>query len=195
MDDYLYRRLFSDLPELQTERLVLRRLCDRDLYDVNEYASSEEVPRFLLWTPHLNLRETRGYLEFMQKRYRKGLHSEWGIVLLESGKVIGTCGFTSIDLQNESCEIGYVLSPAFWGKGYMDEAFEAVLNVAFERLKAHRVHLQILEGNEHSAKFAERHRFRLEGRAVESMLVKGEFRTVLQYALLQSEYEKGRKLK
>lgn len=189
MDDFLYRRLFSDLPELQTARLVLRRLRDADQFDVNEYASTEEVPRFLLWTPHLNLRETKGYLEFMQKRYRKGLHSEWGIVIRDTGKVIGTCGFTSVDLQNESCELGYVLSPSFWGKGYMDEAFEAVLHVAFHDLKAHRATLRILEGNVHSCRFAERHHFRSEGRDVEAMQVKGEFKTVLRYALLKKEYE------
>ncbi len=188
MDDLLYRRLFSDLPDLYTDRLLLRRLRHGDVYDVNEYACLEEVPRYLLWTPHLNLRETQGYLEFMLKRYRKGLHSDWGVTLSDSGKVIGTCGFTAVDLQNESCELGYVLSPAYWGKGYMDEAFAAVLRVAFGTLKAHRVTLRILEHNVPSVRFALRHGFRLEGKAIDALLVKGKYRTVCYYALLREEY-------
>lgn len=188
MDDLLYRRFFSDLPELSTERLVLRRLRNTDLYDVNEYACREEVPRYLLWTPHLNLRETQGYLEFLQKRYRKGQHADWGVALRNTGKIIGTCGFTGVDISNETCELGYVLSPKYWGKGYMDEAFEAVLAEAFDRLKAHRVSLRILEGNEPSIRFALRHGFRFEGKSVDALYVKGAYRTVCHYALLREEY-------
>ena len=193
MDDLLYRRFFSDLPELHTERLLLRKLRSGDVYDVNEYASREEVPRYLLWTPHLNLRETQGYLDFLQKRYRKGLHSDWGIQLRSQpqsgGKIIGTCGFSAVDIPNESCELGYVLSPSHWGKGYMDEAFEAVLDAAFNRLQAHRVTLRILEGNQPSERFALRHGFRLEGKSVEALYVKGVYRTVCHYAMLREEYE------
>ena len=188
MDDLLYRRFFSDLPELCTERLLLRKLRSADVYDVNEYASREEVPRYLLWTPHLNLRETQGYLDFLQKRYRKGLHSDWGVQLKSNGKVIGTCGFSAVDIPNESCELGYVLSPLYWGKGYMDEAFEAVLGATFDRLQAHRVTLRILEGNDPSERFALRHGFRLEGKSVDALYVKGAYRTVCHYALLREEY-------
>ena len=188
MNDYLYRTFFSDLPELHTARLLLRRLRDEDIYDINEYASREEVSAYLGWTAHLNLRETKGYLEFLQKRYRKGLHSEWGITLAESGKVIGTIGFTTVDITNESCELGYVLSSSYWGKGYMDEAVDAVLRVAFHRLEANRVTLTVLEENLPSIRFATRNGFRLEGREVNALYVKGDYRTVCRMAMLKSEY-------
>ncbi len=190
MNDLLYRNLFAALPELSTERLLLRPLREEDVYDVNEYTSNEEVSRFLRWTPHLNLQETKGYLEFMRKRYQKGLHADWAIVLRSTGKVIGNCGFTSVDISNECCELGYVLSPRYWGKGYMDEAFEAILELAFHNLKANRVILKILEGNEPSCRFALRHGFRLEGREVDALMVKGSYRTVLLYAMLESEYSR-----
>ncbi|MBQ0092327.1 MAG: GNAT family N-acetyltransferase [Clostridiales bacterium] len=188
MNDLLYRRLFSDLPTLYTERLVLRRFRSDDLYDVNEYCSKEEVPRFLMWTPHLNLKETQGYLDFMMKRYRKGQNSDFAIALQGSGKVIGNCGFTSVDLNHECCELGYVLSSDYWGKGYMDEAFEALLAAAFDRLEAHRAVLRILDGNDHSVAFAIRHGFRKEGTEQNAFFVKGEYRTVHHFAMLKSEY-------
>lgn len=194
MDDHLYRKLFSDLPTLYTERLVLRKFRTDDLYDVNEYCCKEEVPRYLMWTPHLNLKETQGYLDFMIKRYRKGQNSDFAIALQGSGKVIGNCGFTSVDLQNECCEIGYVLSSDYWGKGYMDEAFEALLSVAFSRLKAHRAVLRILDGNDHSVAFALRHGFREEGTERNALFVKGEYRTFRRFAMLEEEYlERGKR--
>ncbi len=188
MDDLLYRNLFSALPVLTTKRLTLRPFTGADLYDVNEYMSREEVSRYLRWTPHLNLHETRGYLEFIQKRYRKGQHADWAVVLNETGKVIGNCGFTSVDITNECCELGYVLSPDYWGKGYMSEAFSALLEIAFGRLESNRVILRILEGNDVSVRFALQNGFREEGREVNSLMVKGSYRTVLRFAMLKSEY-------
>lgn len=190
MNDLLYRNLFSCLPVLETERLLLRPLAEKDLYDVNEYSSREEVSRYLCWTPHLNLHETKGYLEFLQKRYRKGQHADWGVVLKATEKVIGNCGFTSVDISNECCELGYVLSPDYWGKGYMDEAFAALLETAFKRLEANRVILQILEGNQASVNFALRNGFRMEGREVNALMVKGSYCTVLRFAMLKNEYGK-----
>ena len=190
MDDHQYRKYFSDLPTLYTKRLVLRRFRNDDVCDVNEYSSKEEVPEFLMWSPHLNLKETQGYLDYMMKRYRKGIHSDWAIVLQGSGKVIGNCGFTSVDLVNNCCELGYVLSSDYWGKGLMDEAFESMLSEVFCRLDVHRVILRILDGNVHSSAFAERHGFRSEGTETDALLVKGKYRTVHHYAMLSSEYER-----
>ena len=190
MDDAAYRRYFGDLPELKTERLTLRKLRVADVYDVNAYASREEVAKYLLWTPHLNLQETKGYLEYLSRRYRKGLHADWGVALRESGRIIGTCGVEAVDLANDGCELGYVLSPDYWGKGYMDEAFEAVLDEVFGRLGAHRAALRILEGNRPSEAFALRHGFRFEGASVRSLWVKGAYRTVRHYALLADERRK-----
>ena len=189
MNDLLYRKLFSSLPILRTERLILRKMTRDDLLDINEYASDERLSRFLRWTPHLNLQETKGYIEFMQKRYRKGLHAEWAVALASTGKVIGTCGFSAVDLANETCELGYVLSNAYRKKGYMSEAFCEVLKIAFEVLQAHRVTLQILEGNDDSVRFAERIGFRLEGTAKKALMIKGEYCTVLHYAMLREEYD------
>ena len=73
MDDRQYRKLFSDLPVLETNRLILRKFRAGDLYDINEYSSKEKVPRYLLWTSHLNLKETQGYLDYMFRRYRKAI--------------------------------------------------------------------------------------------------------------------------
>jgi ribosomal-protein-alanine N-acetyltransferase len=189
MDDSLYRTFFTGLPELRTSRLILRRLRNEDVSAVNEYASCPEVSAYLGWTPHLNLQETKGYIEFLQKRYRKGLHSEWGIALADSDKVIGTIGFTNVDITNECCELGYVLSSSYWGKGYMDEAMSAVLRAAFEDLKANRIVLTILEDNLPSIRFASRNGFRQEGREVDALYVKGEYRTVCRMAMLRAEYK------
>ena len=188
MDDSLCRKLFSGLPVLNCGRVILRPYRDADAKDFNEYMREEETARYLLWSPHFNLQDTKGYVDFMLRNYRKNLPSDWAVVLRETGKVIGNCGFTSVETRNECAELGYVLSPAYWGRGLMREAMEGVLSVCFGQLQAHRAVLRIMEENERSRRFAERMGFRLEGTFSRSLLVKGEYRSICVYAMLEDEY-------
>ena len=99
MDEKLYRKTFSNIPTLTTERLVLKQITMEHLYDMYDYSTRNEVARYLSWSPHINIAETRGYIEFLRKQYRKGLCTDWGITLKENGTLIGTCGFSAVDTK------------------------------------------------------------------------------------------------
>ena len=62
MDTVKLRRVFASLPVLETERLVLRRITQENAYDMFAYASLSDVTKYLLWSPHINIDETRGYI-------------------------------------------------------------------------------------------------------------------------------------
>lgn len=188
MNDLLYKKLFAHMPTVEYGKALLRPYRDSDVRDFNEYMCEEPVSRYLMWYPHLNLQDTKGYVEFMIRNYKKALPSDWAVVDPATGKVIGNCGFSNVDLRSESAELGYVLSPAFWGKGIMDDAMTGVLHVCFEILEAHRAFLRILDGNGHSRAFAERMGFRCEGLSVSSVFIKGEYQSVWNYAMLEQEY-------
>ena len=70
-----------DLPALESERLLLRRLCMRDAPDIYDYSRDAEVARHVLWTAHTSPSESRSYIRYMLRRYRLGEPSSWGIVL------------------------------------------------------------------------------------------------------------------
>ena len=110
-------KIFSKIPVLRTERLVLRGLRATDASDMFEYAGKEPVTEYLLWSPHPSERFTRDYLRSIEDRYYIGDFFDWAVTLADSGKMIGTCGFTSIDFKNNSAEIGYVLNPEYHGQG------------------------------------------------------------------------------
>ena len=188
MNDLQYKKLFSHMPTVECGRVCLRPYREDDVRDFNEYMREEAVARYLTWYPHLNLQDTKGYVEFMLRNYKKALPSDWAVVEPVSGKVVGNCGFTSVDLRNETAELGYVLSPAYWGQGLMADAMAATLYVCFEILEAHRATLRIMDGNTHSRDFAERMGFRSEGLAVDAQFIKGEYRSIWNYAMLEQEY-------
>ena len=88
-------RYFWDLPELQTERLLLRRMKKLDYRDMYDYACREDVTQYLTWYPHPNSMYTLRYLTYIVTRYRAGEFFDWAVICKENRKMIGTCGFTT----------------------------------------------------------------------------------------------------
>lgn len=183
--------IISHMPPLSTERLLLRPILTRDADDYFEYARREETSKYLLWSPHLTVSFTRKYLAHLQGLYRRKEFYDLALVDKESGKMIGTCGFSAVDLNNNSAEVGYVLSPDYWGRGLAAEALATLMRFGFCELSLHRLTARILEGNTQSVRVAEKCGFRHEATHRLSLLVKGEFRTVLEYAILRNEWMIG----
>ncbi len=179
-----------NMPTIKTERLVLRKMTPLDAKDMYEYSSKSEVTKYLSWTEHESEEYTRQYLKFLKSKYKKGEYLDWGITLKSTGKLIGTCGFTSIDLSNSKGEIGYVLNPEYSGNGYATEAVKAVLEYAFFTLKLNRMEARVMEGNLPSVKLLEKIGMTFEGRGEEEIFVKGEYKNILHYSLLKDRFKR-----
>ena len=188
MKKELICRIFSHMPQLETERLILRRMRVGDEEDMYAYARRSEVTRYLLWSPHPDLCYTRDYLRYLATRYATGSFYDWAIVLKSNDRMIGTCGFTSFDAAHDAAEIGYVLNPDYRGQGIAPEAVRAVLAFGFERLALHRIEARFIEGNAASLRVMEKVGMFFEGYRREAMLIKGSYRTIGYCSILDSEY-------
>ena len=135
MNERKIRKLMLSSIPLIGDRITLRYIGLSDAYDMYEYASLPEVCEYLLWSPHINLTATEGYIEYINERYKKGLYADLAVVLNDTGKMIGTCGFALLDLKEKFGEIGYVLSPFYRKKGYMSEAVDMILKFSFDMHK------------------------------------------------------------
>lgn len=185
--DILYK-LFSHIPTLETDRLILRGMRVSDTEDMFEYARCPSVTQYLTWNPHTDPAETREYLTYVGQRYRTGDFYDWAVVDRESGHMIGTCGFTSFNCPHDTAEIGYVLNPAYQGKGLATEAVRRVLDFGFDELGLHRIEAHFMEGNDASRRLMERVGMTFEGYARESMRIKGRFCTIGTCAILRYEH-------
>ena len=180
--------LFKRIPDLSTERLLLRKIRLTDASDMFEYSKNPDVTKYLLWDPHPNVEHTRNYIDYLQDRYRDGKYYDWAVILKSSGKMIGTCGFSSISPEHRSAEVGYVLNPAFRGQGIAGEALSAVLDFAFRKMALNRVEAKCVEENGSSERVMQKVGMTFEGVARSALLVKGEFRNIKIYSMLRSEY-------
>ncbi len=176
------------LPTITSKRLVFRKMLPSDDEDMFEYAQNPAVTRYLLWEPHISKKFTRSYLRFIQSQYSAGTFFDWALTLAENGKMIGTCGFSYIDKENNSAEVGYVLNPSYWGRGIASEALFRVMEFGFIELDLNRIYVRIMEGNTASERVAVRCGMRHEATLRKSMFIKNEYRTIKIYALLREEF-------
>ena len=181
-------RIFSNIPILQTERLTLRRLMVSDTLDMYEYSRNEDVTRYLTWDAHPDASYTREYLQYLGTHYNVGDFFDWAVVLNSEDKMIGTCGFTRFDYNNNSGEVGYVINPAYRGHGIADEAVRAVMQFGFETLRLNRIEAKFIEGNSASMRVMEKTGMTFEGYHRSSMLIKGSYKTIAVCAILRDEY-------
>lgn len=180
--------VFSRIPTIMTERLILRRMKPTDADDMFDYAKRHEVTEYLRWYPHQSKKYTSDYLRYVSARYNLGDFYDWAVVEKESGRMIGTCGFTSFDLPHDSAEIGYVLNPDFHGNGYATEAATRVIEFGFSELGLHRIEARFMKENTASLHVMEKLGMTLEGYRRDGMLIKQQYRTIGVCSILKDEW-------
>ncbi len=188
MKKELVYKMFSHIPTIETERFILRKIRLDDVDDVFEYSSSYEVTKYLSWSPHPDKEYTYEYLSYLQERYKMGDFYDWAVVCKDTGKMIGTCGFTRFDFRNNSAEVGYVINADYHGQGIGTEVLARVIRFGFERLELNRIECRFMIENAASRRVMEKNRMIFEGVMRHSMLIKGEYRNIGICSLLSSEY-------
>ena len=178
-------KLFSRIPTLYTDRLILRRIQPTDVDDIYEYAQDMLVTKYLLWNPHCDKSYTRRYVNYIDKKYKKCEFYDWGIEY--GNKMIGTCGFTSFDIDNNSAEIGYVLNRCYWNLGIATEAVGRVISFGFDVLGLNRISARYMIGNEKSEGVMKKNGMEFEGVLRSAVLAKGKYVDVGIYSIIRKE--------
>lgn len=122
---------------LTTERLVLRRLTERDLDDLNRMLGSKTVMRYYPepWSPA----KVSAWLERQLASYSENGFGIWAIELAD-GTFVGECGLIWQTVEGtRDVEIGWHVLPEHWRKGYASEAAAAARDHAFEGIGLERV--------------------------------------------------------
>ena len=181
--------IFRDLPELETERLLLRKMRLDDAEAMFVYASDPEVTRYVLFETHRSVEDSKSFLRLALEGYERGDFGGWGVVLKDSGAFVGTCGMDAgYAPEHARAELGYVLSREHWGRGLMPEAVRAVIRFGFGRMGLNRVQARCIAENVASARVMEKAGMAYEGTLRESEFIKGAYRDMKLYSILRREY-------
>ena len=170
-----------NFPTLNTPRLTLIEITEKHLNDLFEIFSDEDTMKFYDIWPHQNKERTLLHNQSYQKRYADGTGIRWGISL--NDKLIGTIGF-GWHPQRHFANLGYDLNKAYWGKGIITEAIQAVLKYAFEIEKIHRIEAQTDPKNLASQKVLLKNGFVNEGELRDKMFFRDRYNTVVSFSKL-----------
>ena len=148
----------AELPErIETERLVLRVRTVADAEDIHAYASLPEVSYPAGFPPVKTLEDEIYYLEHIlpERNEKNNLPAGYGIVAKGTDKVIGSVDFPRRH-EDDVLEIGYILHPDYWGRGYVLEAARTLNDLAFKELNLHKIELTCFCYNVQSQRVAEK---------------------------------------
>lgn len=154
--------------KIETRRLILRQFTLNDAEPMyRNWASDGEVTRYLTWTPHESVEETKSLLKEWIDDYKKPEKYEWCIELKEIGEPIGSIGVVGIREKIGAMEIGYCISEAYWHQGIASEAFEAVIAYLTKEVGARRIESRHDTRNPYSGKVMEKCGLKYEGTKIQ----------------------------
>ena len=179
------------LPDrLETERLVLRVRTVADAEDIFDYASRPAVSYPAGFPPVKTLEDEIYYLEHIlpERNQKENLPAGYGIVVKGTDKIVGSVDFNHRH-EDDVLELGYILHPDYWGRGYVSEAARVLIDLAFKELNLHKIELSCFGYNLQSQRVAEKLGFTLEARIRDRKDAQGNRCDGLIYGLLRSEWE------
>ncbi|VDG96831.1 Putative ribosomal N-acetyltransferase YdaF [Lysinibacillus sphaericus] len=176
-----------EFPIIETDRLILREVLEKDSNDMFAYLSDKDVVKHMGLTPFQTDKEVLEEIEWYQKIYKDNTGIRWGITLKDNGRVIGSCGFLNMHPKHSRTEIGYELSKEYWGKGFASEALEAVVKYGFQHLQLERIEALIEPANLASLKLLEKKGFEKEGLLRHYEFTCGKFDDLYMYSILKGD--------
>ena len=125
---------------LETQRLILRRFTMEDAQPMfDNWASDPEVTKYLTWPTHESVAITEMVMKDWVDGYEKDDHYKWGVVLKDTGELIGDISACYIYDDVCAAEIGYCMGKRWWGTGLMTEALKAVVDYFIGEVGMNRV--------------------------------------------------------
>lgn len=158
---------YSVFPMLSDGNIRLREILDEDLTHLIEISFYNGIQA-------KTLEEATAMNTKINKDYDNGSSIHWGIVDLESNKVVGTCGYYRA-FADEEGELGCVLLADYRGKGYMSAALGLAINYGLNRMGLKRVFAITDQQNGKAIKLLERLNF-MQVKVLEDNGVEFEFR-------------------
>lgn len=150
-------KLNQELLTLKTKGLEIRKIQNDDASFIFNLRSNKNNMKYIEMKPYENIERANSFIENVTSDIEKNEVFFWVIETKDTLRKVGTICLWSFSKEKESAEIGYELLSDFQNKGYANEALNAVLNFAKEKLnikivdaithEAHKASIKLLLKN------------------------------------------------
>ena len=177
--------VFSPFPEIRTERLLLRKMVKADGPEMFFLRSDDRVMQYIGREKTVSLEEAEAFIDRINASVEANETIMWAIAMAnDPGTLIGTICYWRMQLEHYRAEVGYVLHPAFWSRGIMQEVLQAVIRYGFEEMNLHSIEAHINPENTASGKVLEKTGFVREAYFKENYFFRGKFHDTAIYSLV-----------
>lgn len=179
---------FKPFPVIETDRLLLRQLTEADSGRILALRSDKTTLEFLGKAPMQHEDEALALINTIQNNIDNNTGITWAVALKEEPHLlIGTLGFWRIIKEHFRAEIGYMLLPEYFNKGYMTEAIHFANDFAFNQMNLHSIEANINPANKASEALLLKMGFKKEAYFKENFYFNGSFSDSAVFSLLKND--------
>ena len=183
------KNIFKSFPEFDSDRLHFRKINFVDANDIFFIRSNDDVMRFMDVPRHYSITDSEKLIQSIIESYKNETGITWGIIEKQSNEFIGYIGFIRMTSEHCRAEIGYVLKPAYWGKGFMYESINKIVRFGLGEMNLHSIEANVNPLNDKSLKVLEKIGFIKEAYFRENYLFNGKFLDSVIYSLLEKDLQ------
>lgn len=179
----------SGTKTINTTRLVLRRFSLDDTKAMfHNWASDDEVTKFLTWPPHDNEKVSQEIINDWVNHYEQPDYYNWAIVLKDINEPIGSISVVIQNDQVKLAQLGYCIGKKWWHKGYMSETVNAVIGYLLNEEGYQRVEARHDLNNPNSGAVMRKCGMKFEGIHRKSDANNQGINDCCYYSILSEEY-------
>jgi RimJ/RimL family protein N-acetyltransferase len=180
----------DDIFRLETKRLWLRWPRATDAAALAVFASRAEVARMTADIPHpYPPREADRFI--LQTRAENAAGTALHLVIAQKSGARPVIGLVSIVLtETDEAEVGYVVKPEVWGKGFATEAVSSVLDMVFNLTAIPRVHANCRVGNVASQRVLEKTGFAYVDSGLDLLPARGGLHRCDRFCLERADWRR-----
>lgn len=176
---------FTPFPQLFTARMILRKINESDAEQIFKMRSDEKVMKYIGKKPMAAMEEANSLIALFNDSINRNTGITWAMTLKENPEVlIGTIGLWRLIKEHFRAEIGYMLLPEYWRKGYTKEGVFKMIDFGFNELGLHSIEGRITPLNLASAAILESTGFVKEAHFKEDFFFNGQFGDTAIYSIL-----------
>ena len=181
---------FHPFKNLETKRLLLRRVSNDDVNEILELRGNPETMKYIPRPLATTKDEALAHIKMINDKIEANEGINWAITIKGNSKLIGVIGHYRIQPENHRCEIGYMILPQYNGQGIVTEAVKVVLEYGFDDLKMHSIEGIIDPNNIASERVLLKNGFAKEAHILENEFWDGKFWDTVIYSLLKRNFKR-----
>jgi [ribosomal protein S5]-alanine N-acetyltransferase len=182
-----------EFPILKNEEIILKQLTHEYINEVFNHFSQDEVNKYTGNDSTKTIDEAKSIIDWGANLFPNNVGILWGIFRKTDNVFMGELNYVKRATDNNlskafRAEIGYDLTPEYWGKGYVSAAIKLGNEFVFNEMGINRIEALSHPLNIRSHNTLERNRFTREGILKEFAMYQHGYQDLMMFSLLKKDF-------